>query len=183
MKWIIRLVLLVIALFIGGMIAGYFRPAMLTVERSIQIDAQPFDVFPYLNDLTQHELWTHWAQIDPDMQIVYGGPGAGVGQRMVWKSDHPRVGNGSEIIMESVEGSFVRTQLEHSGEAVTGTYALIENDTGGVTVLMGLETHLGGFPYIQRLFASSVDSQTGQEFERALDNLKGLIDEVRAEED
>lgn len=175
MKWAIRSVLLVLVLFVCGMVVGYFRPESITVERSIEIDADAYDVFPYLNDLTEHMQWASWAQIDPDMEVVFGGPPAGVGQRMVWISENPYVGNGSEIIMESVDGLFVRTQLEHAGEAITGSYALQSEGQGEVVVLIGIDTHLGGFPYIQRLFAGGIDAKTGAAFEQSLENLKALV--------
>ena len=173
MKWVFRIIFLTILVFIITMIVGATRLDTLSTERSLIIDAAPGDVFPYFNDLSQHRDWSPWVSGDPDVEIVYGGPIKGRGQSMAWRSSGV-VGNGSQEITESQDGSFVRADIVTGERSGFVTYALSETVDGELVSLIGFEIALGGFPFVQRLFAGRDKADLDAKLEQGLSTLKAL---------
>ena len=58
MKWLLRIIGLIILLFIAICAVGFFLPSTQTIERSIEVEAYPEDVFPYLNNLQLYSQWS-----------------------------------------------------------------------------------------------------------------------------
>lgn len=174
MKWLFRAIFLTLAVFILVMIAGAFQSADLQIEREVGIDAAHEDVFFYVNDLSVHPEWSPWLRNVAASQIVYGGPASGVGQTMAWKADSGDIG--SQTILESVDGAYMRADLIAQGQTALVTYAITDDGEGAVLVLLSAETSLGGFPYVQRLFKGRYAAQWGQKMEGGLVTLKGLVE-------
>jgi len=114
------------------------------IERSIDIEAYPEDVFPFINNLESYNQWSPlYAQI-ADAQIVYGGAEAGNGQTMAWQGSESAYPFGSQEIIQSQAGEFVLVKVNLSGRAATATHAILPLDDGrGVTVLTKSEIELG----------------------------------------
>lgn len=183
MKWIFRLVLLIIVLFLVAMGISTRLNPILNVERTTTLTAEPYDIFVYMNDLSTFDQWSPWREMILAGDHVLAGPSGGEGQTLAWQSDDPEIGTGSQTIIESFQDSFVRTELNFAGRSAVGTYAISPNDNGTVDALIGIETDLGGFPYIQRLFAKSYASRTGETFDQALQDLgKAVAADIKAYE-
>jgi len=58
MKWLLRGIFLIFLIFAGLITAGYFMPPIQSIERSIEIEAYPEDVFPFINDLQSYSQWS-----------------------------------------------------------------------------------------------------------------------------
>ena len=97
----------VIAIFV---ISSFFIPKDYSVERTITIDAEPSDVYPYVVDLREWKKWGVWFKRDPNMQLTYSGPDRAIGMRSVWESETE--GNGEMEI----------TQLEHNKRVLYRLY-------------------------------------------------------------
>lgn len=91
---------------------AYVLPREVAVERSVTIKAGPQAIFPYVNSMQATEAWSPWLDRDPDVKLVYSGPDSGVGNRLVWESEYPQVGSGTQEIIASEENSLVRTALD-----------------------------------------------------------------------
>lgn len=174
MKWIVRFILLILVLFGLAMLVGWRTSSELNIERSRVINADSFDVFPYMNDLRSFDKWSPWKDLAQGSFVV-AGPVSGEGQELAWQSEDPAIGTGSQVIIESYEGSFVRTELNLAGRIVTGTYAIEELEEGQVSALIAIESDLGGFPFIQRLFKGVMAKKTEAQFDRALADLDALV--------
>lgn len=177
MKWVFRAIFLILAGFIVAMVGGAMRPSEVGTEQLQVIDAAPEDIFPYFNNLETHIFWSPWVSGDADIEIVYGGPAAGRGQTMTWKSTQPSIGIGSQEIAESQAGVFVRTDMETVRQSLVMTYAVSENEAGDTVALMGAQTDLGGFPFVQRLFASGRRAQMDAKLKAGLETLRDVVEE------
>ena len=180
MKWIIRFILLVIVLFVLAMLAGWRSAPELNIEHSRVIKADSFDVFPYMNDLRTFDQWSPWKDLAKDGFVV-AGPASGEGQELAWQSDDPAIGTGSQVIIESYEGSFVRTELNFAGRKAIGTYAIEQIEEGRVSALIAVESDMGDFPFIQRLFKGTISKKTQAQFDHALTELDALVQADLAE--
>ena len=97
----------IIAIFV---ISSFFIRKDYSVERTITIDAEPSDVYPYVVDLREWKKWGVWFKRDPNMQLTYSGPDRAIGMRSVWESETE--GNGEMEI----------TQLEHNKRVLYRLY-------------------------------------------------------------
>lgn len=173
MKWLLRGIFLIFILFGVVITAGYFLPAMQSVERSIEIEAYPEDVFPFINNLQAYSQWSPlYAQIS-DAQIIYGGADEGIGQTMAWQGSAGNYPFGSQEIIQSQVGEFVQVKVNLSGRDATATHAILPLASGeGVTVLTKSEIELGGFPYLDRVRSKLRQGWFDAQFDQSLTRLK-----------
>lgn len=173
MKWLLRGIFLIFLLFAGVIAAGYFMSATHSVEHSIEIDAYPEDVFPFINNLQAYSQWSPlYAQI-MDAQIVYGGAGEGIGQTMAWQGSAGAYPFGSQEIIQSQPGEFVQVKVNLAGREATATHAILPLSSGaGVTVLTKSDIELGGFPYLDRVRTKMRQGWYTAQFEQSLIRLK-----------
>lgn len=176
MKWFIRIIGLIVLLFAGLCVVGFFQPATQTFERTLHINAFPEEVFYYVNDLREYERFGNLRSANPDVDIAYGGAESGVGQSAAWQIPGNPPVIGSQEIVESQPPEFVRTALNLNGMEASATYAIIPLDEGGVSILMRGERDLGGFPFIQRLTARTALPEYRQTFDDTLRRLKTVVE-------
>lgn len=175
MRFLKRLFLgliVIIALLVG---ISYLLPGQALVSRSITIDAPPGEIFPYVNSMQETEKWSPWLARDPQTQLSYSGPEAGVGNTLNWSSDNSQVGTGSQQIIESDPDKMVRTALDFGsmGTAVASFDLVPEGDQTQVT--WGFVTDLGLNP-MARWMGLMMDGWVGGDYEQGLANLKELVE-------
>lgn len=177
MKWLFRIIGLILLAFIGLCAAGFFMPAKQAVERSIQIDAYPEDVFPYINDLRNYAQWSPLSDVIINAQTIYGGADQGVGQSMAWQGGEGPFPYGSQEIIQSQAASFVQITVNLAGLNALSTHALsMDDESEMVTVLTKSEIDLGGFPYLGRISGKLNQSDQEQHFDEALLRLKTIVE-------
>jgi uncharacterized protein YndB with AHSA1/START domain len=167
-RWLVALVVLLVAV-------AYVLPRNVAVERSVTINAAPEAVFPLVNSLQNMSRWSPWLDRDPDTRLTYEGPGAGVGNRMVWTSDHPQVGNGSQEITASVENSQVVTAIDFGPMGTAMATITLAPDGSGTVATWGFQTDMGLNP-LARWMSLMMDRWVGADYERGLDRLKALAE-------
>ena len=182
---IIKIILFsIVGLLVLFFAVGFLLPREVNVERSIEIDASPQQVFDMVNDFQQFNRWQPWAQIDPDTRYVYEGPKTGAGSRMMWYSDHPEVGDGDQEIILSEPYSRVRMALDFGAGGLAHADYLIDPTDDGSELTWTLEADMGGNP-LGKYFGLMMDGMVGPAYEQGLANLKVILEsepEPEAEE-
>jgi len=181
MKWLLRGVFLIFLIFGAVILAGYFMPATQSIERSIEIEAYPEEVFPFLNNLEAYSQWSPlYAQIT-DAQMIYGGADKGIGQTMAWQGSEGAYPFGSQEITQSQSGEFVQVKVNLSGQEALATHAILPLANGeGVTVLTKSEIELGGFPYLSRVRSKLRQGWFDKQFDQSLMRLKTVSEAYAA---
>lgn len=123
---------------------GVLLPSKRHLERSIMIDAPASLVFGQINNFRNWQNWSPWMDIDPDASVTYEGPEEGLGSTMIWTSENPQVGKGSQRIVvsnphrrivtrltfEGWDGEATASwQLEHTQQAANKTHITWTNDS------------------------------------------------------
>ena len=168
-------VLIGIAIFILVLLQiGLFLPREFRLERTVWIDADPEDIFPYINDLKEWEKWTIWNK-ENGFSGIPEGDKIGEGAILSWKSE--KHGEGTLEIVLSIEDRLITYDkvLEKEGFKSNGKIELIEID-GGTTVIW---TEEGDFGYnvVGRYVGLLLDTFKGKELEKNLLNLKKISEE------
>jgi hypothetical protein len=170
-------VLVGIAIFILVLLQiGLFLPREFRLERTVWIDADPEDIFPYINDLREWEKWTIWnKQADISFSENPEGNMVGEGAVLSWKSE--KRGEGTLEIVLSIEDRLITYDkfVEKEGFKSNGKIELIEID-GGTSVIW---TEEGDFGYnvVGRYVGLLLDTFQGKELENNLLNLKKISEE------
>ena len=173
---IVKIILFsIVGLLVLFFAVGFLLPREVNVERSIEIDASPQQVFDKVNDFQQFNRWQPWAQIDPDTRYVYEGPATGAGSRMMWYSDHPEVGDGDQEIVQSEPYSKVRMALDFGAGGLAHADYLIDATDDGSELTWTLEADMGGNP-LGKYFGLMMDGMVGPAYEQGLANLKEILE-------
>jgi effector-binding domain-containing protein/uncharacterized protein YndB with AHSA1/START domain len=159
-----------IVLLIG---VAFVLPSTVHVERSAVIKASPEEVFSIVNDLTRFNEWSAWSEQDPDMKQTLDGPPTGVGAKMSWTSH--KLGNGSQMIVESEPFKHIKTKLDFGGSGPSFATFTLDPVEGGTRIVWALDTEVGMNP-VGRYFGLVMDSLVGKDYERGLVKLKALVE-------
>jgi hypothetical protein len=168
MKWLFRIIGLILLLFVGLCVAGYFIPVRQVVDANVQLDADPYTVFEVVSDLKSYPEWSGIG--GPESEWVFGGAADGTGQTAAWQSG---ARFGSLEILQSTPGEFVlvRTVGPLGEQKVT----LAIQESGAMTsFLIEAQRDLGGFPYIGRVAALRQNVATQEALDRAAMGLEQM---------
>ena len=67
------------AVLVTLLLIGLALPGTWSAEASIEIEAAPTEVFPYLNDLSRWDTWTNWGNMESELSDPPIGVGASRG--------------------------------------------------------------------------------------------------------
>ncbi|MCB1377778.1 MAG: SRPBCC family protein [Alphaproteobacteria bacterium] len=176
LKGVIALIAILLAVLVGG---AYLIPEDTVVQRQIVIDAPPDAVFAVAGDLRQFNQWSPWADLDPNMIVSFGGPETGVGQEMMWMSDNPSVGQGSQTVTEYIAGRKLATELDFGAMGTAQASLSLVPVDGGTGVTWGFKARATGI--IDRWLSLMFDRWIGADFEKGLAKLKMVVESEAAD--
>jgi len=154
-------------------IVGLFLPSEYALERSITIQAPIDAVFAQVNDLRNWEKWGPWQEEDPTTKITYGDSTIGVGASYSWTSE--KSGDGSLVIVESVQNQSITTDLDFGTEGKAQGHWTFEQTDDGVRVTWGMHGD-SGYNLIGRYFGMMMDTMVGPYFDKGLANMKEIAE-------
>lgn len=175
MRFLKRLVVVILGIAVILVAIAYILPREVTVERAVVIDAPPSEIFPHVNSLKANEAWSPWLDRDPDVSLVYEGPEAGVGSKLTWTSDNPNVGNGSNIITASTPDSRVDTALDFGAMGTANAWVTMDPVGASTEVKWGFTTDMGMNP-MARWMGLMMDKWVGADYDDGLNRLKVLVE-------
>lgn len=152
------------------LVIGLVLPGRWEAQRSVHIDAEPADVFTYVDSLALWDEWTVWSEVESELS----GPGRGTGARRSW--DDPRYGRGVFELTDSSPGTAVRYRVEVEEGALTvdGVLELAPED-GGTAVHWTERGDFGRNPLLGYV-ARTMGRSQGAELERSLERLKAILE-------
>lgn len=173
MKWLFRIIALVLLVFIGLCVAGAFLPSSQRVDRTITLPVDAEDIYSMISDLRSYPEWSGIG--GPDSDWVFGNAEIGVGQSAAWQvQDDNNHQFGSLEILQLEVNEYVRIQTVGPLGEYTITLAINET-TQETAFLLQAERDLGGFPYFGRIAALSQKSKTAAALDRAAQGMANLF--------
>lgn len=172
-RWAVRILgggAALLALFI---VIGVMLPGRVEVTRSVEVQATPEAVFPFLNDLEAWAEWTPWAEVESRIE----GVAVGVGARRVW--DDVGMGAGSLTLVESEPP----WRVSYLVEVEDGTLEF----AGTISVEAGPEASLVSWTEVAELgwnplmgwTALTLGESQGAQMQESLDRLVAVVGEAR----
>lgn len=180
MKLLKKVLITLVVIIALAVIAAYFLPRKVKVQRSLAINAPAELVFEQINTLKNWEKWSPWHKLDPSMKLTYEGPGSGQGASYSWESNQENVGKGKLTILASMPFDSIATSMDfmENGVAVGG-YKLSQTDSG-LVLTWSMESDMGMNP-IGRWFGLLMDDMIGADFEKGLASIKQIAESTPAE--
>jgi hypothetical protein len=152
------------------------QPSSYRVTRSLIIAAPSDAVFPHMNELKKWEAWNPWGKADPNMKLTYGGPAAGVGANYSWAGNN-EVGEGRATIAESRPSESVKYKMEFfKPMSATSEMEFAFKPRGNQTEVTVTVTGEKNFMAKAFCLFVSMDKMIGGKFERALADLKAMVE-------
>lgn len=133
-KVLISLGAVVAVIVLVIVVLGAIAPTDLHVEREVVIDKPKDVVFGELKQVKNHEHWSPWYKLDPEIKKEYRGEDGTVGFVSGW-SGNDKVGVGEMEVKKITEGERIDFELrfkkpmEDTSAAYLVTEAIGENQT------------------------------------------------------
>ena len=162
-----------IALAVVGI--GLFIPSGFSVQRSIEIDAQPRKVYDLIVEPKKWRDWSVWTQRDPDMRITYSGPPFGMGAKWAWVSRSE--GTGSMEFTRVEPDRAVEYQIVFADFNMRSTGALRLEPAGSATRVTWTNSGDVGSNPLKHYLTLMMDRMVGRDFEAGLANLKAATEQ------
>lgn len=163
-------------IIVGFVIYVALQPADFFIAREMVMKAPPEVIFPHINNSKKANDWMPWAESDPQAQMAHSGPDEGVGSISTWDSSG-QMGTGKAEVIESVPNQSVKTQLTYTKPMEMSQVAEVSlKTTPEGTVVRWTVT--GKNTFVGRLMCvfMDMDKMVGQEFEKGLTKLKGIVE-------
>lgn len=171
-----KFVLIPILLFVAAAFGfGLRAPAGWDVSVSIEIEAPPETIFPYINELSRWEDWIHLSESgNSKFKFTYEGPSSGQGAIAVCSGPGSNVR--WEVVTSSEQTGITFDELLEGSTPAKG--AILLEAIGSVTKVTWTDKGtLGTFPLI-RYFHGAMQKSLSAAYDR---NLKGLKKRVEFE--
>lgn len=166
-------ILLVIAAIIAAILVyAATKPGSFSISRSANIQAPPNGIFPFVNNLADHEKWSPFAR-DPKVKNTVGNPSAGTGAYVDF------VGScaGKLSITDSRPSSKIAMRLQmtkpmKADNRIEFSFVPQGNSTNVTWAMNGAQPYLGK---LMSVFINC-DKMVGKQFEQGLADLKALAE-------
>jgi effector-binding domain-containing protein len=158
------------------LLVGFLLPRQAQVERRIVIERPASLVFATLNSFQRFAQWSPWHMLDPNMRTTLTGPRSGVGAKYSWQGND-KVGQGTQTIAAARENAEVVTDLDFGDMGLARARFLLTPAKNGTEVTWRFESDLGFNP-IGRYFGLMLDRWIGADYQRGLQRLKALVEQL-----
>lgn len=176
---LVRIIIAVSVLVGIVLLIGTLLPREYETTNSIEIPAAPGDVFPFLVDLQEWQLWSPWNADTEGLRVTLGDRTSGVGATQTWTE--PR-GEGSLVLTEVVDNERVLYRSEFANfPELTGTFQLTEIDPQRTRVTWQTQGALPGGPFYG-WFGMMFSTAMQGEYQKSLTRLKQHVESVVAQE-
>jgi hypothetical protein len=165
-----KLLLVLLGIITGVAAAAMLLPRMITVTRSVVVNASPDRIYPLIATPREWPSWSAWNKRDPNMAITYSGPPSGTGAKWEWKSKSE--GDGSMVMTAATAPTNVDFELQIVGMGPPSTGKFLLKPSGSATeVEWTMVSDMGAGP-VGRLFGLYFPSMLKKDFDEGLAALK-----------
>jgi hypothetical protein len=175
MKWLKRVLLVLMILLVVFAGVGFILPGHYKVERSVNMRSDPDKVYTIISDLKTWNSWTAWNDRRyPDMKTAFSGADSGTGAKMNWEGKD--VGQGALEVVRSAPKDGIEYNLSLNHGTMQSNGAIKMKVTGdNVEVTWVSEGDLGMNP-LDRYFGLLMEHFTAPDLEEGLRNLKNATE-------
>lgn len=172
-----------VGLFALLMLIGMLLPSTLAVERSIVVEAAPYEIHPFVEDLKRWDTWSPWSpEYDQekfgDLSCTYEGPKAGEGAIRRWTDSN--MPDGFQKITFSDHAQGIKYDLQFGDSDPMKCEIRYQPADSGTKVVWTARGDVGNNP-IDRWIAVLMKPAFEKDYDTGLERLKTLAEKAAAE--
>ncbi|MFZ6654960.1 SRPBCC family protein [Undibacterium sp. TJN19] len=170
------IIAIILLLIVALLLFAATRPDDFRIERSLQIQARPEQVFSLINDFHEWEAWSPWEKVDPAVKRSYSGSDAGKGAIYAWQGNK-QLGEGRMEILETQPYTLMRIQISFikpfKAQNTIEFHLVPKADGTEVS-----ESMFGRSNFISKLMGvfCNMDKMVGSKFDEGLRSLKDIAE-------
>ena len=176
MKIVKRILIGVAILIAVPLIVGLFVRTDFAVEREVIINKPKDDVFNYVRYLRNHDNFSKWASMDPQMKKDYRGTDGTVGFVSVWESENQDVGKGEQEIKKIIEGERIDVEIRMRSPFKSTDPAYMTTESIGDGQTRVKSGYLGKMNYPTNVLCPFIAEKIGKDMQTGLTNLKAVLE-------
>ena len=172
----LKKILVGIAVLIGAFfLGGTMLPKEVNVSRHTTINAPAAPVFALVNDFKAWPSWSPWLKKDPETELKYSEPSAGLNAWNSWKSDNNEVGVGKSTITAATENQSLDIRLDFEGMGSAASKWTFAETDGKTKVTWAFNTEAQSIVerYFFKLF---INSAIAKDFDNGLAAIKEIAE-------
>jgi len=177
MSTVLMIITIIVALVVLLLIVALFMDKNMTIEKSITIDKPRQQVFDYVKYVKNHDNFSVWAMMDPEMKKEYRGTDGQEGFVFAWDSIKKKnVGAGEQEIKKVSAPNEIDWELRffRPMQDVAKAKMITDSVSGNQTkVQWGFYSKMK-FPMV--LMKPMITGMLGKSLEKGLVNLKGVME-------
>ena len=158
------------------LIVGLFVRTEFAVEREVIINKPKDDVFNYVRYLRNHDNFSKWATMDPQMKKDYRGTDGTVGFVSAWESKNQDVGKGEQEIKKITEGERIDVEIRMRSPFQSTDPAYMTTESIGDNQTRVKSGYLGKMNYPTNLLCPFIAEKIGKDMQTGLTNLKTVLE-------
>lgn len=159
-------------------IAGlhFMAPKTYQIDRKIVVKKDVDTVFKSLCSLKEQQIWSPWAEKDPEMKIEFRGTDGTIGSSTYWIGNKD-VGEGEQEITKIEPSSYIETELRFLKpfESTSTGFFELKSVNEGTEVTWGFKGE-STFPSTIFMVFMDMDKSAGPDFEKGLSKFKAYIE-------
>ncbi len=159
-----------------GFAAVATRDENYRIDRSVNVNANPSDIFAVLRDFRQFERWSPWEKLDPKMQKTIEGETGAPGSYYHW-AGNKEVGEGTMTILDTQPDEGVDLRLEFFrpfASQATIRWSIAPAGDGSQVVTWTMKGKHGNL--MAKAFAPMMSKMLGKNFDEGLAKLKACCE-------
>ena len=177
MRTLRYMVLALLFLLLVVVVIGFFLPAKVHMERSIEINRNTPTIFKTINSLNNFNKWSPWYEYDVNAEYTLSGAQSGVGSKLSWSGNN-KIGTGSNEIIESKLDSYIKTKF-FFGKSEKPAFSMLsllqKENTTKVTWAFNNDF---GYNVFYRYFGLVLEDMIAPDYERGLKYLKKHVESL-----
>lgn len=170
MKILKILGLIILTVIVIFLVSGLFIKKDFEYEMSKEMAISKDKVWENVVYFKNHEKWSQWKKMDPNMKVEITGTDGTPGAKMSWTSTHKDVGNGSQTIVSVSGTERVDSKLDFGGKGEANTYMSVMGDSTKCKVTWSLKM-TAPYPFNTFMFMMG-DKPMNDMFKTGLDMLE-----------
>lgn len=178
MKFLLKLIVVLLAIAGILLIIGIFVDGKFSVSRSVEIERPKTEVADYVLRLNNQQIYSVWYKMDPKIKTTTSGEDGTVGFITRWSSSNDDVGKGEQEITKIIDGVGFDSELRFKEPMEVTSQASIRTNALSATRSSVSWSIRGETPYpfnVLSLFVD-MDKQLGPDLEKGLKNLKTILE-------
>jgi Ca2+/Na+ antiporter len=177
MNIIVTVLIVIVSIVVLFLIIAVFTKKSYSLEREIKINRASNDVFNFIKNLKNQDLFNKWVMADPNMKKEYRGTDGTIGFVYAWDGNK-RAGKGEQEIKDIKEGERLDVEVRFikpfAGIASTpfAVRSLSDNES---SVTWGMKSTVR-YPMNLMLLFMNMDKALGKDLEVSLNALKRILE-------